>query len=140
MDKIIETEMIENNEGNVEVKIQEHKSISETLSESKRTSNNFIKILPIILILIATVGMIIYIVFFYIPNIKEAIYNESFTNGSESVNVSLYYIEGLNKGYQLGQEEIISKINIDLDIPVIYEQNGNLSVNWIPLQTICGAG
>ena len=120
--------MMEENEGNVEVRFQE-----------SRSSNNFINILPIILILIATVGIIFYLTYFYIPDLKEEIYNESFINGSESVNITTYYLEGLNRGYILGQEEIIKKINQDLDIPVVYSQNGNLSVNWIPLQTICGS-
>jgi len=117
--------VIEDNEGNVEV---EWKSIF-------KRPQYILSILPIILILITTLGMIIFIGYFYISDTEEAIYNEGFKSG---MNITNYYMHGLNDGYELGQEEIITRINKNLEIPVLYEQNGNLTVNWISLSEVCG--
>lgn len=97
-------------------------------------STTFIMML---LILIGTIGTITYLTAFYIPDLNNIVYNQSGiinnTNLTESYNL------GFNQGYVFGQEEIIIKINQDAEIPVIYNQSGDVTVNWINLQQICNS-
>jgi len=127
--------MEEPNESHSEVKqfteTKTYSNIPEEPINQKKSTNLII----MLLILVGTIGMIIYLTVFYIPNLKHIVYNQSETINNTNLT---YYADGYNRGYVLGQEEIIIRINKDLEIPVVYNQSGELTVSWIDLKTICG--
>lgn len=129
--------MEENNEGNTEVKIptqaasiQQQSPWNEPVINSNINSNkksNFIwKVLPIMLIIIVTIGLIFYFVEYYIPDeVSEAM------KEVEELRIEIY-----NNGSLNGQILIINEINEKAIIPVFNQQDGG--IEWVPLQQICG--
>ena len=45
------------------------------------------------------------------------------------VNKEEHYTEGYNQG----QYDIINKINTDGEVPIVYEENDQLKINWVKL-------
>ena len=138
---------MEGTEGDVEVKVSSNIIPSEPIPDLNGKSKLIWKLIPIILIVLVTIGLIIYFTEFYIPDIKEVVYNESFEEGYltgqfDALNDSQYYTLGLNRGYILGQEEIIIRINSKLEIPaMLFDQDGNFTeLRWTTLQQICNPG
>lgn len=111
-----------------------------------KSSNFLMKILPIVFVLVVTIGLIIYLSVYYIPDLKEDIYNEvynssfdaGYSNGTfdEMNNSEFYY----NYGYLVGQEEVMIQINTDAEIPIIsYNSNDEPIVEWYSINQVCGA-
>ncbi len=140
--------MEEDNEGNTEVKIpvtpidsiqQQGSNIisQEPVINFNKKSKFIWKVLPIILILIVTLGLIFYFVEYYIPDLKENIYNKSFDEVNNAMNdIEELRIEIYNNGSLNGQLLIINEINEKAIIPVFNQQAGG--IEWISLQEICG--